>query len=198
MRETRHTIENPVTGHRVTLLQTADETSSELLQIEYVVPGREEPLQYIPLHLHAIAEERFEVKSGCLGFMIDDKDNRRTLAPGQDVVISPGTVHAFWNAGDDELRFITDVWPTGRLQTYWETAFGLAAEGKVNEKGIIHFWQLAALFPVMDTYAPGPPAWLQRVIFKPLGWIGHLLAYRVSYSSYDQAAANNLRQAKQA
>ena len=125
----QHTIENPVNGHSVTFLLTGEQSGGELLQIEYLVPGREEPLQYIPLHYHAIAEERFEVRSGRLGLMIDNKDNRRTLTAGQDVVIRPGTVHAFWNEGEKELRFITDIRPAGQLQTYWETAFGLAAAG---------------------------------------------------------------------
>ena len=70
-----HTLENPVSGHRVTFLQTGSETNGELLQIEYVVPGREEPLQYIPLHYHGIVEERFEVRSGRLGVIIGNKES---------------------------------------------------------------------------------------------------------------------------
>jgi hypothetical protein len=59
-----HSIENPVTGHRAKFLKTASETNGELLQIEYIVPNREEPLQYIPLHIQAQTDERFETISG--------------------------------------------------------------------------------------------------------------------------------------
>ena len=78
-----NTLENPVSGHRVTFLQTGAETNGALLQIEYVVPGKEEPLQYIPLHFHAIVEERFEVRSGRLGVMIDNKERQRKSAEKQ-------------------------------------------------------------------------------------------------------------------
>ncbi len=58
MTHSRQTIKNPVSGHRIKFLQTGAETEGELLQIEYGVPGKEEPLRYIPLHFHAQAEER--------------------------------------------------------------------------------------------------------------------------------------------
>ena len=35
------------------------------------------------------------------------------LAEGEQVLIPPGTPPTFWNAGDGELRFITDVHPPG-------------------------------------------------------------------------------------
>ena len=181
MARSGHSVENPVTGHKVMFLKTAAETSGELLQIEYIVPNREEPLQYIPLHFHHVVEERFEVVSGCLGILVDKKENRRFLKPGEAVVIPPDTVHTFWNASDEEMRFITDIRPAGELQTYWETAFGLAENGKVNNKGVVGFWQVMALFPVMDTYMPGLPAGLQRTIFGPFVWLSHRMGYKAAY-----------------
>lgn len=180
-----HSLENPITGHKVKFLKTAGETNGELLQIEYIVPNQEEPLKYIPLHIHAQTEERFETISGRLGVIIDKKDNRSVLMPGESVVIPPGTAHTFWNAGDQELRFITDIRPAGQLQTYWETAFGLAADGQVNHKGLPNMWQLAVLSRVMDTYMPGVPIAMQKVFIGGLlGGIGRLLGYRASYKKF--------------
>jgi len=86
-------LENPVTGHQVIFLQTGVETgvetSGELLQIEYVVPSREEPLQSIPLHFHHVAEERFETLSGRLGVITGDKTRKRILEAGASIVIPP-------------------------------------------------------------------------------------------------------------
>ena len=184
MAQSGHIVENPITGHKVKFLKTASETNGDLLQIEYIVPNREEPLQYIPLHIHAQTEERFKTISGRLGVIIDNKDNRSVLKPGESVVIPPGTAHTFWNAGDKELRFITDIRPAGLLQTYWETAFGLAADGQVNHKGLPNMWQLAVLSQVMDTYMPGVPIVMQKVLIGGLlGGIGHLLGYRASYKN---------------
>ena len=91
-------LENPVTGHQVIILQTGDETGGELLQIEYVVPSREEPLQYIPLHFHHVAEERFETVSGRLGVIAGDKRQKRFLKAGESVVIPPESLWR-WRSG---------------------------------------------------------------------------------------------------
>jgi mannose-6-phosphate isomerase-like protein (cupin superfamily) len=182
-------LENPVTGHQVIFLQTGAETNGQLLQIEYIVPSREEPLQYIPLHFHHVAEERFETLSGRLGVIVGDKNKQRILEAGESVVIPPGTVHAFWNAAGEELRFITDIRPAGQLQTYWQTAFRLAAKGQVDAKGAVKFWQVMALFPVMDTYVPGLPAGVQKTLFSPLVWLSGRLGYRATYPEISAATA---------
>lgn len=41
----------------------------------------------------------------------------------------------FWNEGEGELRFITEIRPPGDLQTCWETVFGLAQDDKVDANG---------------------------------------------------------------
>jgi len=182
------TVTNPVTGHQVTFLQTADETGGELLQIEYIVPSREEPFQTIPLHLHSIVEERFEVLSGLLGLALGDKNDHRYLAPGEFVVIEPGSPHAFWNAGESELRFLTDIRPAWKLQSYWETAFGLAGDGKVNRQGVPSLLQVAVLSSVMDTYLPGVPVGMQKALLAPLAMVGRLRGLKAQYPRYSGKA----------
>jgi mannose-6-phosphate isomerase-like protein (cupin superfamily) len=87
-----HTIENPAIGHRVMFLQTAEQTNGELLQIEYVV-ARLETKPRIPMHVHLVSEERFEVLKGRLGVTISDE--RRVVNASESVLISPGTPHTF-------------------------------------------------------------------------------------------------------
>jgi mannose-6-phosphate isomerase-like protein (cupin superfamily) len=124
-------IKNPAIGHWVTFLQTSEQTNGRLLQIEYGVE-KPESKPAIPLHKHLLCEERFEVVAGQLGVVLDGV--RHELAVGEQVVIPPHTPHTFWNAGSGELRFITEVRPAGQLQTYWETVFGLAQDGKVGSQ----------------------------------------------------------------
>jgi mannose-6-phosphate isomerase-like protein (cupin superfamily) len=189
MDESRRHFSNPMTGHEVTFLQTAAETEGELLQLEYVVTRPERPLAAIPLHFHHISEERFEVTAGSLGVMIGGKDKTRVLGPGEVVLISPDTVHAFWNAGQDELRFITDIRPAGQLALYWQTVFGLAADGRLNEKGIPGIWQVAVMVPAIDTYAPGVPVGLQEFLIGGiLGWIGRRLGFKAHYQQVSATA----------
>ena len=168
-------------------LETTHETHGELLRIEYIVAKREAPLQHIPLHIHQVVEERFETISGHLGVIVEDKQNQQLLKPGEEVLIPPGTPHTFWNAGDQELRFLTDIRPPWHLQTYWETMFGLAADGKVNQRGLPNPFQVGVLFPLMNTYLVGPPITAQKVVFSmlgKLGKLGRLLGYRARYAAY--------------
>jgi mannose-6-phosphate isomerase-like protein (cupin superfamily) len=181
--KTGHTIRNPAIGHRITFLQTGEQTNGELLQILYVVEAPE-MAPAIPLHIHLQTTERFEALSGQLGVILEGE--RRVLEAGQEVLIPPGTPHTFWNAGPGELRFITDVRPPGRLQTYWETVFGLAEEGKVGENGLPNLLQLAVLAPLADSYDPSVPLPAMKGFIAVLGATGRLLGYRESYPQYSE------------
>lgn len=176
-----HTIRNPAIGHRITFLQTATQTNGELLQILYTV---EEPeaKPAIPLHMHLQSSERFEVVSGQLGVILEGE--RRVLGAGEEVHIPPGTPHTFWNAGHNELCFITDVRPPGQLQTYWETVFGLAEDGKVGENGLPNLFQLAVVAPLADSYDPTVPLPLMKAMIAVLGGLGRLLGYQARYPQY--------------
>jgi len=175
------TVRNPAIGHRITFLQTAVQTNGELLQIMYVVENPESK-PVIPPHIHLRCEERFEVVDGQLGVILDGE--RRQLGVGEQVLIPPGTPHTFWNAGEGELRFITDVQPPGQLQTYWETVFGLAEEGKVGKNGLPNLLQLAVVAPMADSYFPIVPVIVTKGITAVLGFIGRLAGYKAKYPQY--------------
>jgi mannose-6-phosphate isomerase-like protein (cupin superfamily) len=178
------TVKNPAIGHWITFLQTAEQTHGELLQIEYGVEQREgKPA--IPLHKHLVTEERFEVLGGRLGVVIDDKVGM--LSPGESVTIPSGTPHTFWNIGPDVLRFLVDVRPPGELQTYWETVFGLAQDGKVNEHGLPNLLQLAVVAPLADSYDPRTPMLLTKGLIALLGGIGRLAGYKSHYPAYSSS-----------
>jgi uncharacterized cupin superfamily protein len=55
-------VENPLTGERVTFLETVGDTGGDLLRFEYVLP----PGWFVPAHIHPRQEERHEVFSGTL------------------------------------------------------------------------------------------------------------------------------------
>lgn len=107
------TIENPVTGERVTWIETAHSTGGELLAADlYVRPAAAVGLT----HRHVRQEERFAVRSG--------------------------------TAGQDELRVRMELRPALDTETFLETFFGLARDGKTNAKakGIPGLLQIAVLF----------------------------------------------------
>jgi uncharacterized RmlC-like cupin family protein len=90
---------NSVTGLRTVFRKTAEETSGELLQVDWIgEPGWTTG----PDHVHPRQEERFEVLSGRLGLRVGGVE--RVHSAGDVVVAPAGAPHAAWNAGDSSSR----------------------------------------------------------------------------------------------
>src|ERR671934_365849 len=178
MIRTGDTIENPITGERITFLATSADTNGEAVVIETVV----QPDGFVAAaHVHPIQSERFTVAAGTLGLKVGRKN--LTLEPGELAAVEPGTAHRFWNAGEDEVRFVCEVRPALRFESLLETMFVLAADGKTNRKGMPNPMRLAVIARAhFDTVRlPFPPAWLQKaglVLGAPLG---RLLGYGSTY-----------------
>src|SRR4051812_9134312 len=90
------TIENPVSGERITFLRTSADPDGELLAIELeLTPAGHVPGMHVPPH----QRERLEVMEGQMTL----KCGRRkafTAGPGQIVDIPAGNAHKFANGGD--------------------------------------------------------------------------------------------------
>jgi quercetin dioxygenase-like cupin family protein len=100
------TIENPVTGERMTFIETSESTGGEYVLIEL----RADPGGAVAAaHVHPSQWERFEVVSGTLGARVGGREVE--AGPGQVVGVAPGAAHSWWNAGDDELVFRCEVRP---------------------------------------------------------------------------------------
>ncbi len=183
MGKTGTTINNPVTGDRIIFLKTAADTNGALLEIEYIVT-RCESEPHVPLHIHLVSEERFEVRKGKLGVIIGKEKSKKILNVGESILIPPSTFHTFWNAGEEDLHFITEIKPPGQFQTYWETMFGLARDGKVNAQGFPNILQLMVLAQIADSYTPDAPPTILKFVIAILGTIGRLLGYRETYPQY--------------
>jgi quercetin dioxygenase-like cupin family protein len=155
MIRTGDTIENPITGERITFLATSADTDGEAVVIETVV----QPHGFVAAgHVHPFQSERFAVSAGKLGLKAGRK--KMTLGPGEIVTIEAGTAHRFWNAGDDEARFVCEVRPALQFESLLETMFALAADGKTGRKGMPNPLRLAVIAKAhFDTVRlPFPPA----------------------------------------
>jgi mannose-6-phosphate isomerase-like protein (cupin superfamily) len=181
------TIENPITGERIVFNKTSAETNGEAVEIEvYVRPGG----VVAAAHVHPYQTERFEVISGRIGMKL----GRRKLEAGPNdiVVIEPGTPHKFWNAGDEELRFVTVIKPALQFERLLETMFGLAVDGKTNRKGMPNPLRLAVIAREHfdDVRLPFPPVWMQRAGLALGAPVGRLAGYEPTYvPAGDPAAA---------
>ena len=178
MIRTGDTIHNPVTGERITFVATSRDTDGEAVVIETVV----QPHGFVAAaHVHPSQSERFAVVEGSLGLKVGRK--KRTLEPGDVVTVEPGTAHRFWNAGEDEVRFVCEVRPALQFESLLETMFALAADGKTNRKGMPNPFRLAAIAHAhFDTVQlPFPPAFVQRIGLALGTPLGRLLGYGPTY-----------------
>ena len=179
MIRTGDTIENPVTGERITFLATSTDTDGDAVVIETVV----QPHGFVAAtHVHPSQSERFAVEAGQLGLKVGRK--KMTLGPGGVAMVEAGTAHRFWNAGEEQVRFVCEVRPALQFESLLETMFALAADGKTNRKGMPNPLRLAviarAYFDVVRL--PFPPAVVQRAGLALGAPAGKLLGYRPTYA----------------
>ena len=121
---------NPVQGDWIVFGQTAEDTGGELMSGELVVA----PSGGNPLHVHPLQEEHFEVLSGTFGVQIGDE--RRSLGEGEEATVAPGMPHRWFNEDDQqEARVSVELRPALNTETFFETAYGLARDGKTDENG---------------------------------------------------------------
>jgi quercetin dioxygenase-like cupin family protein len=173
------TIHNPVTGERITFRRTSGDTNGEAVVIECTV----KPDGFVAAaHVHPSQSERFNVIEGTLGLKVGKE--KRTLGRGEVALVEPGTPHRFWNAGDDDVRFVCEVRPALQFESLLETMFTLAADGKTNRKGMPNPMRLAVIARAhFDTVQlPHPPAWLQKAALAMGAPLGRLLGYRETYA----------------
>jgi quercetin dioxygenase-like cupin family protein len=121
---------NPVTGLRTVFRKSAQDTSGELVQVDWI---GEPDWTTGPDHVHPRQEERFEVLSGKLSLRVEGVE--RVYSAGDVIVAPAGVPHAAWNAGDDEVHVLVDFRPALRTETAFETLAGLARDGKTNGAG---------------------------------------------------------------
>jgi quercetin dioxygenase-like cupin family protein len=172
------TIHNPVTGERITFRQTAADTNGDAVVIECTV----QPDGFVAAaHVHPSQSERFNVIDGKLGLKAGKE--KRMLGRGEVAVVEPGTAHKFWNAGEDEVRFVCEVRPALQFESLLETMFMLAADGKTNRKGMPNPLRLAVIARAhfATVRLPQPPAWLQRAGLALGAPLGRLLGYGATY-----------------
>ena len=172
------TVENPVTGERLTFHETARETGGEYVRFEALIaPGG----TLASAHLHPYQSERFELVSGTLTMKVGSR--KLEAKAGDVVVVEPGTAHNFWNKTDEPVRMLVELSPALTVESLLETMYGLAADGKTNRWGMPNPFRLAVIaeahFDVVRV--PVVPSWLQRAALAVGAPVGRFAGYRPVY-----------------
>jgi hypothetical protein len=71
-------------------------------------------------------------------------DEQRNLAEGGEAVVPPRTPHRLWNDTDEEARVLVELRPALNSEIFFETVYGLARDGKTDEKGAASILQPAS------------------------------------------------------
>jgi quercetin dioxygenase-like cupin family protein len=169
------TYENPVTGERATVIEgSADNPERRLRTRLFVRPGG----AVVGEHFHPAIDERFTVVAGTIGYRLDGEEG--VAGPGATIDIPRGTLHDWWNAGDDELEAVVEVVPADRFERLIETLWALGRDGDTNAKGVPNPLQLALTAKEFrDTMVlTSPPRLVQQTMFAVLGPLARALGYR--------------------
>ena len=173
------TLRNEVTGETLVFRTTSAETDGESVVVECFV---EPDGAVAAAHLHPGQEERFEVLAGELRFRVGK--STIVAGPGDRILVPAGTPHRFENVGEETAHFVCEVSPALGFEQLIETMFSLAADGKVNRKGLPSPLRLAVIarHHFDDVRLPFPPAWLQRLGLAMGAPLGRLLGFRATYA----------------
>jgi quercetin dioxygenase-like cupin family protein len=185
MAQRGESIENPLTGERMTFLKTTADTNGQSLEFEFIAP----PGWSVPAHIHPYQQERTEMISGVLSGRVAGEEIG--LGAGEGRVVPSGVVHAWRNPSDqEEARFSVEFSPALKMESGFETAWGLARDGKATKAGLPKNPLQLVVFADEhkdEVFLTRPPIPLQKVLFAVLGLlapVGRLLGYRASYPEY--------------
>jgi mannose-6-phosphate isomerase-like protein (cupin superfamily) len=157
---------NPLTGEKALLLETGAETSGERIVVELAV----EEGGFLPAgeHVHDVCTEQFEVQEGRITYVVDGE--ARTLGPGEQLTVHPGSWHRWWNAGEGEVRIKTRIEPALRFEEMILVSWGLCADGHTDAEGAPSplFGALLATRYRPEIRLRKPPQFVQRVLLPPL------------------------------
>lgn len=118
MTQAKH-LHDALTGQHVTFLKTGAETAGALLQMEV----RLDHDGWVPLHVHARQDETVEVLAGQLTVRVGGTE--RTLEVGDIVAVPRRKLHVVRNSGDGEARFLLEVRPARRMETFMRGLFSV-------------------------------------------------------------------------
>jgi quercetin dioxygenase-like cupin family protein len=120
-------IEDPVMKQRLGF-KPAEGEDAVLVEM-WVQPGGG-----VPPHAHPSMEERFEVISGELSFLVGRKWQKAVA--GETVVVPAGTRHAYRNSGSEPAHGVCHASPPQSLEEFLTDAAAMARAGRITRHGL--------------------------------------------------------------
>jgi quercetin dioxygenase-like cupin family protein len=112
-------IENPLSGERITWVETAASSRGEVLAFDLEM---QQGAAVAAEHRHLAQEERFAVTAGSINVSIDGAE--RTLSAGETAVVPPGVAHRWSNVAAERAVVRVELRPALESEVFFETLFG--------------------------------------------------------------------------
>ncbi len=186
--ELPRTIDNPLSGERVTFLATAEEANGEYVRIrnETAAGGRG-----VVLHYHLTYTERFTVLEGRLDMCVGDRGEPLVLRAGESAFVPLKTAHRFWNSSHERVIFEVEIKPARHFEEALRAQFGLVADDKTNDKAVpTNLFELALIYELSESYIAGVPLMLQQAIARALAAIARRRGYDPTFSRNTAAGSS--------
>ncbi len=167
-------LENPVTGEKMLILESTEDT----FKIEYALRAHGE----IPLeHYHPNVAQVISVSAGEMHVTINGE--HKVIRAGESYRAPPSALHFQWNPCDEEAIATETYTPAGRNHDFFRTLFGLARDGHTDDHGMPSLLVRAAIFTEFkDTIRPAEAG--VRLVIAVLAPLSTMLGYRRLIKSY--------------
>lgn len=168
------TLENPVTGETMRILESTVET----FVIEYALrPHGEIALE----HFHPGISQEIAVLSGEMHVTVNGE--HKIIKAGESLTAPPSAHHFQWNPGNEEAIAVETYRPGGRNHNFFRTLFGVAKDGRTNEQGMPSLLLRAMIFSEFrDTIRPINLR--ARLLIAALAPISRMLGYKRQIEKY--------------
>ena len=155
------TIVNPLSGEEITI---EPQIGDELVWRLHLAVGGRVPSS----HAHPAQEERFEILDGRMAFRVNGR--RCVATAGQTVVVPPGTVHSFRNAGDVPVLVRVTTSPALEMADLLATASAMARDQHARGDSRPGLFELALFMRDFEreVRAPYLPAPVVRTVMRAL------------------------------
>jgi mannose-6-phosphate isomerase-like protein (cupin superfamily) len=125
-------LENRHTGERLEMFRVARNGETWLAIRGSLPPHRKGP----PLHVHYHAAEEFRVIAGTMSAVGDGRHIQ--VAAGETATFHPGSVHTWWNDGDETLIAEGYAKPAGDLDRHLQAAFDVINSGPAERPPLFY------------------------------------------------------------
>ena len=177
MAKTGDIIENPVTGERITFVETAADTGGARLTIALELQAN---AHNATAHLHDRQRERIRIDRGELSIVVGDGP-ARTYREGEECVLEPGVPHVWRNESGKPAAVTIQYEPALRTEEFFESFFALGRAGRTTQTGAPRFLQALLMTREYDIYDGHLPVWLQRLASSTLGPLSRVLGNRAYF-----------------